>query len=275
MKTTIYILLSLILYSLPLFAQDAVDVVPQTATNPQVISGFNDEIRKTSRRLRMLEGGISLTTGVTGILPVTKGGTGQDFSAEAAQSLVFFDSTGHMDSIGIGTTGRFLMSNGALLPPSYEPIPDQDLIFISATTFTAENSKTITGLTPGTPYLLIVDLAEVAGNNELVFYPNGTLSTIECTAGYDSSGGTNKLMLHTGAGFGTSTGSWQIKFKTLQGDNTKTGVIMDGFDTGTDTRHSVYAILDSDADLSSVTIKGQAGTMTLTGTVYLYRYATS
>lgn len=255
-------------------AQSTVDTVPADSTPEEAIVGFNEEVRKTARRLRALEGGISLTSGVTGILPVSRGGTGVNWSTIPQGSVPYFSTIGTMDAIGIGTTGYYFASNGTI--PAWIPPVEQDLTLVSATTFSAETSKTITGLTTGTPYLLIVDLAQVANNEELVFYPNGTLSAIEGTAAYQSSGGSNKLMLHTGAGFGSSSvGSWQVKFRTLQDDTTKTAVIMDGFDTGTDTRHSAYAILDSDTALSSVTIAGVGGTMTLTGTAYLYKYATS
>ena len=255
------------------YAQSMVDTVPTDSSAEQAIVGFNEEVRKTARRLRSLEGGISLTTGVTGTLPVSRGGTGVNWSTVPQGAVPYFNAIGSMDTIGIGTTGYYFSSNGTI--PSWIPPVEQDFTLVSIATFSAENSKTFTGLTAGTPYLLIIDLEQVTNNEELVLYPNGTLSAIEGTAAYLSSGGTNKLMLHTGVGFGTgSVGSWRIHFKTLQGDATKTAVIIDGFDTGGDARHTAYGILDSDASLSSITINGRGGSMTLTGTAYLYKYAT-
>jgi hypothetical protein len=158
-------------------------------------------------------------------------------------------------------------------------LPVFGLTFVSATTFSAENSKTISGLTTGVPYLIVLDLVHVSGNESIVIYPNGTLSTISVSTNYDAGGGTNKMRLHNVDGFATAgnnkIGSWHIRFRTVQGDTTKTGVILDGFDTGNATRHSAYAVMDSNTDLSSITIAGLGGTMTLTGTAYLYKYATS
>ena len=256
-------------------AQSMVDTVPADSTSEEAIVGFNEEVRKTARRLRQLEGGISLTSGVTGILPVSRGGTGVNWSTIPQGSVPYFSAQGVMDTIGIGTTGYYFSSNGT--GPAWIPPVEQDLTLVSATTFSAETSKTISGLTTGTPYLLVLDLAQVANNNELVLYPNGTLASIESTTNYNETSGSFRMNISgNGAGFGSgSTGSWVIRFRTLQGDTTKTVIILDGFDTGTDTRHAAYALIDSNTALSSITIAGQAGTMTLTGTAYLYKYATS
>lgn len=50
------------------------------------------------------------------ILNVENGGTGQDFSAASADSLFYFDSTGHFGTVGIGTTGYFLVAGS---PPHW------------------------------------------------------------------------------------------------------------------------------------------------------------
>lgn len=94
-------------------AQSMVDTVPADSTSEEAIVGFNEEVRKTARRLRQLEGGISLTSGVTGILPVSSGGTGQDLSSGTANSILYFSSTGVIGNIGIGTTGLYLKSSGS------------------------------------------------------------------------------------------------------------------------------------------------------------------
>lgn len=195
--------------------------------------------------------------------------TGSVLDADLAGSI----STAGKVSGSALTSLASIPSGAGVIPVAN--LPAFGLSFVSATTFSAENSKTISGLTTATPYLLILDLAQNANNEDLVFYPNGTLSAIEVIANYDA--GSNKLRLHNSSGFGASTGSWHIKFRTLQGDTTKTAVILDGFDTGTvdAKRHSAYAVMDSDTALSSITIAGIGGTMTLTGTAYLYKYATS
>lgn len=90
----------------PAFATE--DVNPIVSYQKETIPVLNDELRKTTRRLRELENGISLTTGVTGILPVSKGGTGNDWSTVPANNIAYFSSTGTMGNIGVGTTGQYL-----------------------------------------------------------------------------------------------------------------------------------------------------------------------
>lgn len=151
-------------------------------------------------------------------------------------------------------------------------LPSFGLTLVSATTFSSENSKTITGLTTGTPYLILIDLVSASANENLFFFPNGTLSTIDATANY-TDGGTNKLRLNPAAFGNGGIGSFVINFRTRQGDTTKTVALLKGW-SSTSGLVEAYAVLDSDANLSSITISSES-TMTLTGTAYLYKYATS
>lgn len=184
---------------------------------------------------------------------------------------------------GASLTSLSSIPSGAGLIPLAN-LPPQGLTLVSATTFSGDTSKTISGLSPGDIYLLILDLTAASGNEQLVFFPNGVLAAINATANYSASGGAKKLLLHSdggsGSGFNSATttkGSWNINFRTIQGDNTKTiinfrGTTLDsssGFDTP-----QAGGVIASDSDLSSITI-GNGGTMTLTGTAYLYKYATS
>jgi hypothetical protein len=102
----------------PAFSADDQDIVSDSTSisKEEVTRQFNDEVRKTSRRLRTLEGGIPLSTGTTGILEVSRGGTGLNNSAVAANSIPYFSSTGVMSNLAIGTTGYVLTAGS---PPAW------------------------------------------------------------------------------------------------------------------------------------------------------------
>jgi len=86
------IILFVLIFSAPVYAQDATDYIVDTSK--ESIVTLNDNLRRTSRRIRQLEGGIALDTGTTGILSVERGGTGQDFSEASSDSLLYFGSQG-------------------------------------------------------------------------------------------------------------------------------------------------------------------------------------
>lgn len=94
-----------------------VDTVPADSTSEEAIVGFNEEVRKTARRLRALEGGISLTSGVTGTLPVSRGGTGVNWSTVPQGEIPYFSATGVMNTLDVGTSGYFLKTQGAGADP--------------------------------------------------------------------------------------------------------------------------------------------------------------
>lgn len=66
---------------------------------------LNQELRKTSRRLMALEGGISLSGSlITGILPISKGGLGVALTDPNADRILFWDdSEGEYDYLGLGS----------------------------------------------------------------------------------------------------------------------------------------------------------------------------
>lgn len=171
---------------------------------------------------------------------------------------------------GASLTSLASIPSGAGIIPVAN-LPALGMSFVSATTFAGEETKTISGLTTGVPYFIILDLVSASGNADLQLYPNGTLSTISATSGYDSSG--NRLRLSSGSFGNGSICSLKIDIRTIQGDTTKTIVLVRGWHS-VDGSVNAYGVLDSDADLSSITI-GSAAVMTLTGTAYLYKYATS
>ena len=56
---------------------------------------------------------ISLSTNVTGTLPVTAGGLGNTFSSTAQGSIFYFSSTGVISALSPGTSGQVLRTQGA------------------------------------------------------------------------------------------------------------------------------------------------------------------
>lgn len=105
---------------LPVCAQQ--EVLPDLSNDQANTSILNDQLRQTNRRLLALEGGLDINSQTTGILSVSRGGTGQDFSSVAAESLPYFSATGVMGNIGIGTTGYFLQSQGNASAPTWTPV---------------------------------------------------------------------------------------------------------------------------------------------------------
>lgn len=59
------------------------------------VSVLNEELRLINGKVRQLNGGLPIAS-TTGILTVSRGGTGQDFSTATADTLAYFDSAGHM-----------------------------------------------------------------------------------------------------------------------------------------------------------------------------------
>jgi hypothetical protein len=87
----LFLILSL-LFVCQASAQEVVDQIIDNTEESRVI--LNEQLRRTSRRVASLEGGINLTDGVTGILPLTKGGTGSNLTAPTTDSIVFYDVSG-------------------------------------------------------------------------------------------------------------------------------------------------------------------------------------
>lgn len=192
-----------------------------------------------------------------------------DLAGSIADSKLSTISTAGKVSGAALTSLSSIPSGAGVIPVAN--LPSVGLSLVSATTFSSDTSKTITGLAPGIPYVLIIDLASATVSESLFIFPNGTLSSISSTANY-TDGGTNKMRLNPDSFGNGSTGSFIVDLRTMQGDTTKTVSILRGWHS-TDGLVSAFSVMDSDADLSSITIG--ASTMTLTGTVYLYKYATS
>ncbi len=82
---------------------------------------INEQMRRTYSRIDTLENAtVSLTSGVSGVLPMANGGTGEDLSGESQGSIVFMGSDTTLDMLSPSTTsGWYLQSNGTGADPSY------------------------------------------------------------------------------------------------------------------------------------------------------------
>ena len=58
----------------------------------------------------------------SGTLAVARGGTGQDFSASAQGSVLYFSAAGVLSNLGPGTSGQYLKTNGGGADPSFADI---------------------------------------------------------------------------------------------------------------------------------------------------------
>lgn len=92
-----------ILFALPVSAQESgYERISDFSKESNVI--LNDQLRRTSRRLRDIEAGIDLTTDVTGILPLLNGGTASALVDPNADRILFWDdSEGTVDFLTIGS----------------------------------------------------------------------------------------------------------------------------------------------------------------------------
>jgi hypothetical protein len=112
------ILLILLLFVSTAAAQEnALDYIPDASK--ESIVKLNENLRRTSRTLQQIAGGISLSgSSVTGILPLSKGGTARALTDPNADRIYFWDdSAGQTDWLtvgsGLGITGTTL-SNTAV-----------------------------------------------------------------------------------------------------------------------------------------------------------------
>ena len=84
-------------------------------SSPKFQERTNNE---TERRLLRIEGGISLTTQVSGILPLANGGLGVDLSSLSQGDILYFDGS-TITKLVAGTSGQFLKTLGAGANPAW------------------------------------------------------------------------------------------------------------------------------------------------------------
>lgn len=93
-----------LLFSQPAFASEVI-----SDFSDKSLPVLNEELREINSAVQAINNGYAISS-TTGILAVSRGGTGQNFSAATADTVAYFDSTGHMalSSSSSGSTTTFL-----------------------------------------------------------------------------------------------------------------------------------------------------------------------
>ena len=115
----------------------------------------------------MLAGSIDLTTKVTGILPVTNGGTGNASLTAYGTIIAGTTSTGAVQVVSPGTSGQILTSTGSSSAPTYQT---------PAGTITTFNVKNYGALGDGTTndITAITNCFAAASDGDAIYFPTGT-----------------------------------------------------------------------------------------------------
>ncbi len=136
----------------------------------EVVKGFDEKkdlprlnkiLRRSVRRLNAIENGVSLTSGVSGILPLLNGGTGAALVDPGADRILFWD-----DSEGIFewlTIGPGLTITATTITSSNPPI--------SVTSISAASASSDISLEASKHYLVVYEILQntTGANLEIVF----------------------------------------------------------------------------------------------------------
>ena len=139
-----------------------------------------------------LSGNISLTTQVSGTLPVANGGSGQS-SALTAGGAIYSTSTTAMASTAAGTSGNVLISGG-VGAPSFSATPTLAGVINTSNVFkiedSADNTKVIAINASGNTTAITLTLASAQSTSQTLSIPNiagadtiGTLATTQTFSG--------------------------------------------------------------------------------------------
>lgn len=121
MKKILYYSLAAFLFtfsSLSYGQNSGSEVLPNLDNNPNNTSVLNDQLRETNQRLLQLEGGIDINSMTTGILNVSRGGTGQDSSNWPAGDQVVMTSLGVWGHIPVINHFQIFTSSGTFTAPT-------------------------------------------------------------------------------------------------------------------------------------------------------------
>lgn len=116
MKILFITLISLLSLLSPVRADEVEVLTDYDKTSLPIL---NEQLRVTARRLRDIEDGVSLTTGVAGVLPLANGGTGEALVDPGADRILFWDeSDNEIDWLTVGTglslSGNTITNTGLL-----------------------------------------------------------------------------------------------------------------------------------------------------------------
>ena len=86
MKIKAFLISAILFLSVPSFAQ--IETMSEESRDI-----LNQQLRYSQRRLNAIENGISLTSGVAGILPLANGGTARALTDPGADRIMFWDES--------------------------------------------------------------------------------------------------------------------------------------------------------------------------------------
>lgn len=196
------------------------------------------------------------------------------------QGAILYDNGTSIVKLSPGTAGQFLETQG----PSANPVfANTGLSPVSTATPAGVSSFTISSLSPGIRYKLILNLQQATSTaNWTMQFNSDSANHQGQTSSFDGSGGTltfhgidgntANISLTSGALSTTSKGQFEILFETTPGSNNN--VIVSGIGTYFHNADGVYAnafvtgLYSGGSSLSTLTIATTAGTFTGTATLY-------
>lgn len=272
------ILLLLLVGCRPLFADtvnNGQNVLSGVAT-PDATVLINDQFRQNIGRITASELSIDTLNGLfsNNVLQVRYGGTGQDFSSVVQNSIPYFSSTGTLGTIGIGTTGYFLQSQGGTNPPAYA-LPNTGTKLVSVTTITTSTNTGNITIDNTKNYQIIVDMGTFGGQPNTI----SVLINNDTGADYGSAAANGLTSIVAGTGLddtgtaGTAIDNFMNFQIFRQGTQGVKYVVIDGYltgevaATGLHTRSAFTGRWGATATAASFRV---TATNTWTGKVYLY-----
>jgi len=277
----IKILLILLLLISPCYAQESsYDVIPEFDEDSKVI--LNEQLRRTTRRLRDLEGGThDLDSDTTGILPFSKGGTNTNITA-TADTMLYINSIGKMNHTGastrVGTT--FLRDDFTFAAVT---LSNPGLTLISVTSMSASSNSGDISISPSKLYKVIIDGIPPGTASPIVRFNSLSTGiydwvsygyTMAASPSLVSSGGTNATSINLSSGTVDQDQVISIEFEMSTFKNAAfsarimgTGVYRN--DAGNSILDSFGGFIESDITIADFEVDMDTN---FTGKIYLYEY---
>ena len=223
-------------------------------------------------------------------LSVTNGGLGADNSSQVQGTVLYVSATGVISFLATGTSGQFLKTQGAGANPIWATQTAPALTLVSTTTISAAATTGNINITSGNTYFVQYSFVNFSAADSISLRFNADTGAGHYK--YVNTGSTT-----TGAISALSASAALIQIGTSVNNNTTLG-INGGFyinQTGTSSQiYNVWGQLIEDesaggltamithcgrwtnsANATSFVIFTSGGSVTMTGTVYLYQVSTS
>lgn len=130
--------------------------------------------------------------GSGGILGTANGGTGKDFSAATADSLIYLSNTGDMDIIPPATSGWLLTSQGAGVAPTYTAPPKNSTLAFQYQAAVSSGDITNIGETENTS----LTAAATPNFRYIIYKPNSTTFNTVLSGRYKKLSGVNTVTIY-------------------------------------------------------------------------------